>query len=137
MADSRMLPAPVIKSPIGGWLCVAADAEQRAEGVERIEPPVEAEREFVAGDPVGTENDDHLERIMRDADIVVAAWGPLAKLPPHLRSRWREVVTIADRTGKRLHCFGTARDGQPRHTLMLAYDTPLLPWSIPPAVKET
>ena len=85
-----------------------------------------------AHDPVGPENDTHLERIMRDADIVVAAWGPLAKLPPQLRSRWREVVAIADRVGKPLHCFGTAKDSQPRHTLMLAYNTPLLPWPTTP-----
>lgn len=80
-------------------------------------------------DPIGPHNDAALEAMMREADIVVAAWGPLAKLPPNLRSRWLDVVAIADRIGKPLHCFGTAKDGQPRHTLMLSYDTPLLPWS--------
>ena len=82
-------------------------------------------------DPVGPENDVHLEQIMRDADIHVAAWGPLTKLPKHLRRRWRKVVAIADRVGCPLYCFGTANDGQPLHTLTLAYSRPLSPWVRP------
>lgn len=84
-----------------------------------------------AADPVGPDNDMHIEQIMRDADLVIAAWGPLSKLPDRLRSRWRRVVAIADHVGKPLHCFGTAKDGQPLHTLMLAYDTPLVEWTRP------
>lgn len=81
-------------------------------------------------DPVGPDNDVHLEAIMREADIVVAAWGPLAKLPRELRARWKGVVDIARwQVGKPLYCFGVAQDGQPKHTLMLAYDTPLELWS--------
>lgn len=85
-----------------------------------------------AADPSGPLNMDHLAQIMLEADIVVAAWGPLAKLPTALRGQWREVVAIAARLGKPLHCFGTAQDGQPRHTLMLEYVTPLVEWR-PPA----
>lgn len=84
-----------------------------------------------AADPRGPENDAHLEQIMRDADLHVAAWGPLAKLPPHLRKRWRTVVAIADRVGCRLHCLGTVQDGQPRHPLTTGYDTPLTLWQRP------
>lgn len=84
-----------------------------------------------ASDAIGPENDAHLEQIMRDADIHIVAWGPLAKLPPNLRSRWRDVTAIADRVGCKLMCFGTAQDGHPRHPLMLAYETPLVPWSTP------
>ena len=84
-------------------------------------------------DPVGPDNDAHLEAIMRDADIVIAAWGPLSKLPTPLRRRWKDVVAIADRVGVRLKCFGTAKDGQPRHTLMLPYGTPLVDWKLPAA----
>lgn len=82
-------------------------------------------------DPVGPDNDSHLEQIFRDADIHIVAWGPLNKLPPHLRSRWRQVKAIADRVGCRLMCWGTAQDGHPRHPLMLAYSTPLVPWTAP------
>lgn len=89
----------------------------------------------VCADPIGPENDRYLCEIMAEADIVVAAWGPLAKLPPRLRWRWRDIVSIANSIGKPLHCFGTARDGQPRHTLMLGYDTPLTEWVVPSVVS--
>lgn len=82
-------------------------------------------------DPIGPENDRHIEQIMRDADIHVAAWGALSKLPETLRGRWKEIVRIADRVGCELHCIGTNADGHPRHPLMTAYDTPLTKWSVP------
>lgn len=84
-----------------------------------------------AADPIGPDNDAYIEAAMRQADVVIAAWGPLAKLPRHLRGRWVEVAAIADRVGKPLKCWGTAQDGQPRHPLMLAYDTPLIDWKRP------
>lgn len=84
-----------------------------------------------ARDPIGPENDAYLGDIMQDADIVIVAWGSLSKLPKRLRSRWRTIVKIAGVFGKPLYCFGTAQDGQPRHTLMLSYDTPLIEWSQP------
>lgn len=80
---------------------------------------------------VGPRNDEHLIESMKEADIVVAAWGPAAKVPPHLRDRWRRVVSIADHYKVDLMCFGTANDGQPRHTLMLPYSTPLVQWKAP------
>lgn len=84
-----------------------------------------------AADPVGPDNDRHLEQIMRDADLHILAWGPLAKLPPNLRSRWRDVASIADRVGCRLMCLGSAQDGHPRHPLMLAYAATLTDWRMP------
>ncbi|MDF2813076.1 MAG: hypothetical protein K0S56_4107 [Microvirga sp.] len=84
-----------------------------------------------AADAIGPENDRHLEQIMRDADIHIVAWGPLAKLPPNLRDRWRDVAAIAQRVGCRLMCLGAVQDGHPRHPLMLAYATPLTEWRRP------
>ena len=81
-----------------------------------------------AKDPIGPENDAHLSQIMRDADVIVAAWGPKAKLPPALRNRYRRILTIADSIGKPLMCWGCSQDGSPRHPLMLAYSTPLELW---------
>lgn len=81
--------------------------------------------------PVGPENDKHLATIMRSADVTIAAWGPLAKLPPGLRNRWHEIADMADWIGVDLQCFGTAKDGHPRHPLMLAYDTEIVPWECP------
>lgn len=86
-------------------------------------------------DPIGPDNDRYIEEAIREADVFVPCWGPLTKLPKRLRTRWREVVTIAERIGKPILCFGTAQDGQPRHTLTLAYSTPLVPWS-PPFLGE-
>jgi len=60
-----------------------------------------------------------------------ATWGPLGKLPPQLRKRWTTVCLLAREAGAQLMCLGTAQDGQPRHPLMLAYDTPIEPWKAP------
>src|SRR5208282_1955507 len=43
----RVRPRAGIEVGIGRRLNTACDAEQRAEGVERVEPPVEAERELI------------------------------------------------------------------------------------------
>lgn len=43
----RVDPSSGIKLGIGRRLNAAGDAEQRAEGVERVETPVEAERELI------------------------------------------------------------------------------------------
>ncbi|SFS42482.1 DUF1643 domain-containing protein [Brevundimonas viscosa] len=79
-------------------------------------------------DPV---NDDHLRQIMADADIVVACWGPPAKVPSHLRGRWRTVAAISDAVGRPLHCLGITKDGHPRHTLTTGYAVPLTLWERP------
>jgi hypothetical protein len=84
-----------------------------------------------AADPVGPENDAYIEQAIRGADIHIIAWGPLSKLPKPLRNRWRSVVEVLNRAGAKPMCWGTALDGHPRHPLMLAYATPLVPWSIP------
>lgn len=76
---------------------------------------------------IGPDNDKHLADICQAADIVIAAWGPTSKLRiPVLRTRWKYVVKLV---GKPLHCLGTAKDGQPRHPLMLRADAPLELWS--------
>lgn len=82
-------------------------------------------------DPVGPENDLHLTALIAEAELVVVAWGPKAKLPTRLRSRWPIVPEMARTAGKRLHCLGTAADGQPLHPLMLAYSSPLMEWRTP------
>jgi hypothetical protein len=84
-----------------------------------------------AADPIGIDGGDHLRRIMREADRVIVAWGPCAKLPKWLRSRWCEVAGIAEAYGIPLFCIGTAGDGHPLHPLMQGYDRPILPWSPP------
>jgi hypothetical protein len=82
-------------------------------------------------DPIGPDNDRHLEQIMRDADVHIVAWGALAKLPMTLRKRWIDVVRIADRVGCTLHCLGINDDGHPKHPQMTGYDVPLTAWRAP------
>lgn len=106
----------------GGWAIVGNKFAYRATDVTELRR---------AADPRGPENDRHLEDIMRAAPVVIAAWGPLSKLPQHLRKRYVTVAMMAERLGVQLMCLGTAQDGQPRHPLMLAYDTPLQPWRRP------
>lgn len=90
-------------------------------------------RELVtADDPVGPDNDEHLRQIIRAVPRVIFAWGPTAKLPRHLRERWREVYELARRLQHTPYSIGKpAADGQPCHPLMLAYDTPIVPWHPP------
>lgn len=106
----------------GGWAVVGNKFAYRATDVRELR---------TAPDPKGPENDAHLEAIMQGSPIVIVAWGPLAKLPKPLRRRWRTICSMADRLGVTLMCLGTTQDGQPRHPLMLAYDTPLEPWKRP------
>lgn len=80
--------------------------------------------------PNHADADDYLRAIFSEADVLVPCWGPLSKLPQHLRGRWREVVALMEASGKPIMCLGTALDGQPRHTLMLPYTTPLTPWTL-------
>lgn len=85
-----------------------------------------------APDPIGPDNDYRLCEIFLDAQQVVFAWGPSAKLPKRLRGRWREVADIA----RSMHCqpmsIGeSAKDGQPCHPLMLPYSRQLEPWRAP------
>lgn len=84
-----------------------------------------------ARDPIGPENDKHIEQILRDADLHIAAWGSLNKIPETLRSRWKEVIRIADRVGVRMHCIGFNLDASPRHPLMTSYNAIMVPWTVP------
>lgn len=82
-----------------------------------------------AADPIGPDNDKHIEQAFRDADFHIVAWGPVAKLPPKLRSRFIRIIRIAEKVGCKLHCLGVANDGHPRHPLMVGYTQPFIEWT--------
>lgn len=82
-------------------------------------------------DPIGPKNDDQLHFMVGSANMVIVAWGPVAKQPPVLRDRFKAIVKMAESYGQKLMCLGTANDGHPRHPLMLANDTPLQIWNPP------
>ena len=82
-------------------------------------------------DPVGPMNDHHLRMMMLNADRIIFAWGPVTKVPARLRDRWQ---TVWQRTPAALYpCSigAPAKDGHPRHPLMLAYAEPIQMWAPP------
>ncbi|KVN25592.1 hypothetical protein WJ63_15795 [Burkholderia pyrrocinia] len=80
-------------------------------------------------DPIGPANDEHLARIIADADLLVPCWGDRYKLPSSLRQRLDVVADMLRASGKPLKVFGLTAKGDPKHPLMLAYDTPLIDWN--------
>lgn len=70
-------------------------------------------------DVVGPDNAEHIERVLRAADLVVVAWGAndTSGFP---------AATDAYLGGfPRVSCLGRTKNGAPNHPLMLAYATPL------------
>jgi hypothetical protein len=80
---------------------------------------------------IGPFNDECIRRIMGVSHTILFAWGPLAKLPPRLRNRWKDMVRMADDACKVPMCLGVAQDGHPRHPLMLPYSAPMVAWPVP------
>lgn len=78
-----------------------------------------------AVDPVGPANNFYIDWAVHEVDVVVPCWGRAGKLPRTLRPRLDETLALLRRSGKPLRCLGYTEDGQPRHPLMLGYDTPL------------
>ncbi|MBN9356180.1 MAG: DUF1643 domain-containing protein [Herbaspirillum huttiense] len=79
---------------------------------------------WLHSDPVGPENDRHLQRLAIEHDLVVCAWGANA--------RSDRVATVRDMFsdwGARLMCLGvTERSGAPRHPLYVPSTQPLVEW---------
>ena len=84
-------------------------------------------------DPVGPDNLAHLRLMLGDVEQILVAWGSLSKLPPILRGEWHKVIEIASEFGTQLKCLGVAKDGHPRHPLMLSYQSELTDWASPSA----
>lgn len=77
----------------------------------------------------GPDNDVHVKSIAQEADLLLVGWGPRAKLPDHLRRHWKHTVDLTG--GKPLYCLGTAKDGHPRHPLMVKSNVSPTRWSPP------
>lgn len=78
-------------------------------------------------DPIGPENQSHLEAIIAEADILVPCWGSRTKAPRSLHGRFDEVLDLLRASGKPVMCFGKTQTGDPRHPGRIAYSTPLVP----------
>ncbi len=69
-------------------------------------------------DPVGIDNDEHILRVARGADLVIAAWGVWGKIG----ARGRSLATHLTHAGVSLFCLGITKEGYPRHPLYLRAD---------------
>lgn len=81
---------------------------------------------WTATDPVGPDNDAHLEAIAREVELVVCAWGAHAK-----PDRVTAVLAAVARGGRDLHALRTNGDGSPAHPLYLPASLMPMPWSPP------
>lgn len=79
-------------------------------------------------DPFGPQWLEHLQSVIADADVLVPCWGRLAKMPKDLRGAPAQLLATLLRAGKPVLHFGVTGCGQPKHPLMLGYDTPLTEW---------
>ncbi|MCK2122169.1 DUF1643 domain-containing protein [Pseudomonas sp. PNPG3] len=70
----------------------------------------------------------HMDQIMADADVLVPCWGASGKIPAHLRGELDKMLAKLQASGMMVMTFGVTACGQPKHPLMLPYDTPLTPW---------
>ena len=76
--------------------------------------------------PVGDANCYHLTKIIQRADVLVPCWGNQTKVSPPLRSQFPLTINLLKSSGKPVKCFGKTKSGDPRHPLMLGYDTELI-----------
>ena len=83
-----------------------------------------------AADPLGPDNSLHIARIIDDADVLVPCWGATGKVPDRLRGDFAVLAGKLQRSGKPVMHFGLTVSGDPKHPLMLGYDTPLTPWRV-------
>lgn len=74
--------------------------------------------------PVGPKNDEYIRKAVERADRIVAAWGV------HGAYMDRGANVLRMLKGKEVMCLGTTKEGQPRHPLMVAGKTNLIPLRI-------
>lgn len=84
-----------------------------------------------AADPFGPDNSLHIARIIDDADVLVPCWGATGKVPDRLRGDFASLLGKLQRSRKPVMHFGKTASGDPKHPLMLGYETPLTPWGGP------
>lgn len=82
---------------------------------------------WLAEDPVGPENDEHLAALFTASDVgmVVAAWGANAR-----PDRVTEVSALPGAVT--LHALGLTKDGAPRHPLYMPKTATPTPWEVTP-----
>lgn len=79
---------------------------------------------------IAAENQRHILSIAGEADTLVPCWGDRAKLPRSMHNELDELLALLRGTGKPVLHFGLTKGGDPKHPLMLSYDTPLVPYRV-------
>jgi hypothetical protein len=80
---------------------------------------------------MGPEHRKHLEAIIREADVLVPCWGSSDKLDYGHRLYMKDLMHTLLDSGKPVLHFGITKSGDPKHPLMLGYDTQLTPRGTP------
>jgi hypothetical protein len=78
-------------------------------------------------DAIGPLNRWHIDQIIDDADVLVPCYGDRAKLPKGLHVYLDRMLSYLVASGKPILTFGHTNGGDPKHPLMLAYTTKLVP----------
>lgn len=79
--------------------------------------------------PLGSiTNRHHIDEIAREADILVPCWGSRAKVLPEHRHHIDNLLARLCTFGKPVMHLGLTKTGDPKHPLMLGYETPLVEW---------
>ncbi len=81
---------------------------------------------FSVDDPIGPDNDWHLNLGGREAQCVIAAWGTKG----NFKGRDQKVMKMLNGAGVKVECLGITKEGFPRHPLYLSYDTDLVPYNL-------
>jgi hypothetical protein len=80
-------------------------------------------------DPIGPENVWVIQKAIREADLVVAAWGAnVEKVAPLAVPPIKLVMNSCEGHGVDLTCLGETEAGHPRHPLYLPSDASCVPW---------
>lgn len=77
---------------------------------------------------IGRENQRHILAMAAEADVLVPCWGDRGKVPRAMHNELDELLVLLQGTGKPVRHFGLTKGGDPKHPLMLGYDTQLAEW---------
>jgi hypothetical protein len=78
--------------------------------------------------PASAQNRQFVSAAANEADILVPCWGDRTKVPRGLHSAIEAMQALLRAQGKPMVCFGRTAGGDPRHPLMLSYETELVPF---------
>lgn len=102
----------------GGSYCAGNPFALRATNVKELSDS--------AVDPVGPLNNHCLGELIKRADVLVPCWGSRAKVDKRLHRHFDALMDRLLESGKPVKTFGLTKSGDPKHPLVLGYDTPLI-----------